>query len=183
VAETIKVADLLPDRMAGFGTAAREALCKDAEVAGQQLAWNYVSSHLQQALRQALDCDLFDVLASGWAQSPLLQSYVAALAKPTAEVHIGAHDLTRELYPVVAVTIAPCPCIELEFTLCLAASFSGLQLDIADRYITGGIPGDVSASAALSFKGIPLHQAESRKLELPGRFRFEGRGIPIALPV
>jgi hypothetical protein len=181
MAETIKVADLLPERIDGMGTAVREALCNDAKVAGQQLAWGYISAHLEQALRKALDCDLFEVLAGGWAQSPLLSSYAAAMTKPTAEITLGAHQLTRELHPGVAVTIAPCPCpcIELEFTLALSARFSGLKLDIANRHITGGVPGEISASAELSFQNITLHEANSRTIELPGRFRFSDPGIPI----
>lgn len=180
MAETIKVADLLPERIDGMGAAVRDALCSDAKVAGQQLAWGYISSHLERALRNALDCDLFDVLAGGWAQSPLLNSYAAAMTKPSAEITLGAHQLKRELHPGVAVTIAPCPCIELEFTLALAAQFSALKLDIANRHITGGSPGEVSASAELSFKDVTLHQAESRALQLPARFRFAEPGIPIA---
>jgi hypothetical protein len=179
----IKVADLLPERIDGFGASAREVLRNDAKIAGQQLAWGYVSSNLQQALRKALDCDLFAVLAEGWAKSPLLQSYAAALTKPAADVRLGAHELTRELHPVVAVTIGPCPRIELEFTVQLAASFSGLKLEIADRHITGGVPGEMSASAGLSFKDVTLHEAQSKRLELPSRFRFTDPGIPIATSV
>ena len=180
MADTIKVAELLPERIEGLGTAARDALCNDAKAAGLQVAWDYVSSRLDGALRQALDCDLFDVLARGWAQSPLLTNYVAALTQPAAEVHFGKHELTRELKPSVAVTIAGCPCIELEFTFAIAAQFSGLTLDIADRHITGGSPGAVSASAELSLGEVTPHQAQSRELELPRRFRFTEPGIPIA---
>lgn len=179
MAERVTVADLLPERIEGLGTAARQALCNDAKVAGQQLAWGYVSSHLEQALRKALDCDLFAVLASGWANSPLLNSYSAAMTQPTAEIQLGAHQLTRELHPTVAVTIGPCPPIKLEFTLALAAQFSGLKLDIANRHLIGGMPGEVSASAQLSYADVTLHQAQSRSLGLPGRFHFTGPGIPI----
>jgi hypothetical protein len=183
MAETVKVADLLPERIEGLGAAARQALCKDAKVAGQQLAWGYVSSHLEQALRKALDCDLFAVLADGWAKSPLLNSYSAAMTRPNAQIQLGAHELTRELHPTVAVTIGPCPCIELEFTLAIAAQFNGLKLDIANRHLIGGMPGEVSASAELSYGDVTLHEARSRTLELPGRFHFADPGIPIAPPV
>jgi hypothetical protein len=180
MADTVKVADLLPRRIGALGRSARQALANDAKAVGQQIAWGYVTSRLDAALHEALDCDLFAVFANGWAQSPLLKSYAAAMTKPSAEVQLGAHALTVNFYPTIAISIGPCPSTDLEFTLAVAAQFSGLKLEIANRHITGGVPGAVSASAELSFQSVTLHQSQSREVELPGRFRFSDRGIRIA---
>ena len=178
----MKVSDLLPERLDGLGEAAREALCRDQQVGGMKLAWDYVSRRLDEALRSALDCDLMEVLAQGWANSRLMGGYAAAAtsAEPT-EVELGEHEVSRELNPVVAVTIGPCPCVELEFNVALSARFGGLKLEIADRHITGGRPGEVWAGAAVSFRDLTLCEAESRRLQLPGEFRFAAPGVPIPL--
>jgi hypothetical protein len=183
MAETIKIAELFPDRLDGLAAAAHEALCKDAEVAGQKLAWDLVSSRVGQALRQLLGCDLFDVLARGWSDSPVLRSYAAAMTEPSAKLDFGEHQLSRELNPTIAVTVGNCPCIELQFTVALAARFSGLRLEVTNRHITGGSPGAVSASAELSIGDVILHEAKSRELELPKRFSFPAPGIPISPPL
>src|SRR3954471_12075758 len=115
MADAVKAADLLPKRIGGLGRAARQALCNDAKVAGQQLAWGYVASRLDEALREALDFDLFDAFANGWGESPWRGSYAAAMTQPSAEVRLGAHELALKLHPSIALTIAPCPYMNLDF--------------------------------------------------------------------
>jgi hypothetical protein len=95
-------------------------------------------------------------------------------------VDLGGKDFSRELHPVIAVTIGSCPCVELKFTFTVTAHFSGLRLAVGDGYILGGDLGEASASAQLTYNGVPLHgAAESRKVPLPGRFTFDAPGIAI----
>ena len=95
-------------------------------------------------------------------------------------VHLGERKVERELHPVVAVTIGSCECLELRFTLCLTAHFSGLALSIRAPYVTGGTAGDLEASAQLKYGEVALHKAqESRKVALPGRFVL---GTPLEIP-
>lgn len=147
------------------------------------LAWDYISSELSGALRQALDCDLMEVLAKGWAAADLLAEFAASGKHGTVErsvVELGSHELTREFKLILAVTIGSCPCVELEFDFTVSANFGGVQLIIVDGRIIGGQAGEAWASAQLSCEGVPLHDAaESRKLPIPGAFQLSSPGVPI----
>jgi hypothetical protein len=95
-------------------------------------------------------------------------------------VHLGGRDVERELHPVVAVTLAGRDCMELRFTLCLTAHFSGLALSIRAPFITGGTAGDLKVGAQLKYGEVALHKPqEARKLALPGRFVF---ATPLEIP-
>jgi hypothetical protein len=138
---------------------------------------------VEGALRSVLDCDLIETLAKAWTTARALQDYAEPTKHPPGEVsvvHLGEREVERELHPVVAVTIGQCDCMELRFTLCLAATFSGLAVSIKAPYITGGSAGDLKVSAQLKYGEVKLHKAaESRKIELPGRFAFSA---PLEIP-
>jgi hypothetical protein len=97
-------------------------------------------------------------------------------------VELSEHDISRELNPVIAVTIDPCPSIELNFTFALAAHVGGVRLSIIDGHIVGGDLGELWASAQLSYEGVPLHpEQESARIAVPGEFSFAPPGIKIPL--
>ena len=178
------LADLLPARLDRAAEQAREALCADEEVGRMSLAWDYVGSQLEVALKSALDCDALEVLAKGWANAQLLAEYADPEKHPPGEravVELGAHDVSRDVHPVVGVTIGSCPCVELKFTFTVSGHFGGLKLALLDTHIVGGSIGDAWLTAQLSYNGVPLHDAaESRKVPLSGEFVFDPPGI--ALP-
>jgi hypothetical protein len=179
----LRLKDLLPKRLDAVGERARQELCENQEVGGMKLAWGYIGSRLSDALEQALDCDLMEIFVKGWATSDLLVEFAANgghVAGEHSVVELGAHELTRELKPVIAVTIGSCPCVEIEFGFAVSANFGGVQLTIVDGHIIGGRTGEAWASAQLSCQGVPLHDAsESRKLPIPGAFQFDAPGVPI----
>jgi hypothetical protein len=183
MAEAVKLSALLPDKLDSLADRARERLCEDEQVGGMKLAWGYVGGQLTSALTAALDCDLMEVLAKGWATAKLLAEYGDPAKHPSGEcsvVELGQHEISHEFNPVISVTIGKCPCVDLQFTLAVTASFNGLKLALADGHIAGGETGDASASGQLSLQGIPLHApAESRKLALPGSFSFAPPGVRI----
>lgn len=183
MAEALRVADLLPAELDGAAEQARRALCENEEIGAMSLAWDYIGSQLEGALQAALDCDLMELFAKGWASARLIADHADPEKHPPGErsvVELGAHDFSRDLHPIVAVTVGSCPCIELKFTFAIAAHFGGLKLTIGDGHILGGATGDAWATAQLSYNGVPLHKpAESRKLALPGRFTFAPPGIAI----
>ena len=185
MAETLSLADLLPGRLESLAERARTTLSQDQQVAGMKLAWGYVSSQLQQALRSTLDVPAIEALASGWSTAARLAEYADADRHPPGErsvVELGEHELVQEFKPVVAVTIGSCPCIELDFSLAVTAKFGGVKLAIADGHIVGGETGDAWASGQLSLHGVPLHEPmDSNKVALPGAFEFTQPGLPIAL--
>ena len=81
---------------------------------------------------------------------------------------------------MITVTIGACPCVELRFTLALAAHIGGVRLAVTDGHIISGELGEVWASVQLSYVGTPLHpSSESRKLAIPASFKFDPPGIEI----
>lgn len=177
------VRDLLPERFDGLEERVKQSLCEDPGVGRNKLAWDLIGSEVEGALRSVLDCDLIEALARAWTTARALQDYADPDKHPPGEtsiVHLGEREVERELHPVVAVTIGSCECMELRFTLCLAAHFSGLALAIRAPFITGGTAGDLKASAQLKYGETALHKAlESRKFKLPGRFTLP---TPLEIP-
>lgn len=177
------VGDLLPERFDGLEERVKEQLSDDPGVGDNKLAWDLIGSEVEGALRSVLDCDLIETLAKAWTMARALQDYADPAKHPPGEasvVHLGEREVERELHPVVAVTIGACECMELRFTLCLAATFSGLALSIRAPYIVGGTAGDLKVSAQLKYGAAALHKpGESRKIELPGRFGFSR---PLEIP-
>ena len=183
MARSVTLGGLLPDKLDSVADRARERMCDDEEIGGMKLAWGYIGKELNKALKSALDCDLLDVLGNSWAQFGELTAFADPARHPPGErsvVELGEHELTRELSPVIAVTVAPCPCIELEFLLALSATVGGVRLSIVDGHIVGGDLGELWASAQLSYAGTPLHPAqESARVGVPGEFSFAAPGIKI----
>ena len=189
--KSITLGQLLPDKLDSVGDRARERMCDDKDIGRMKLAWGYIGKELNKALKSALDHDLLDVLGKSWAQFSELAAFADPAKHPPGErsvVELGEHQIERELHPVIAVTVAPCPCVELKFLLALSANISGVRLSIADGHIVGGDLGELWAKAQLSYEGTPLHAPrESAKVGVPGEFTFEAPGIQIpritSLPV
>lgn len=185
MAKGLPLSALLPDKLDDMGTRVRSRMCDDQRVGAMKLAWDFVGKQLEAALRSSLDCDLVELLAKGWAQSGALTDFAARGDQPPGQqslVELGEHEVKHELHPTVAVTIAPCPCVDLKFTFAVAAHIGGANLVIVDGHIVRGEIGEAWASAELSYEGIPLHSpADSDKVKLPGDFAFAPPGIPIPL--
>jgi hypothetical protein len=177
------LSDLLPDKLDSVSEHVRDRMCDNEEIGRMKLAWGYIGKELHKALKAALDHDLLDVLSKSWAQFSELARFADPDGHPPGErsvVELGEHELTRELHPVVAVTIAPCPCVELKFLLELSANISGVRLSIVDGHIVDGDLGELWASAQLSYEGTRLHRPqESAKVGIPGEFSFDAPGIKI----
>jgi hypothetical protein len=179
----VTVGDLLPERFDGLEDRVKAQLAADPQAGRSKLAWDLIGSEVEGALRSVLDCDLIETLAKAWTTARALQDYADPAKHPPGEasvVHLGERKVERELHPVVAVTIGGCDCMELRFTLCLTAQFSGLALSIRAPYITGGTAGDLEVGAQLKYGEVALHKPQdSRKLALPGRFAF---ATPLEIP-
>ena len=179
----VKLSALLPDNLEEAGRRAAASLREQEDVGCEKLAWDVVSHELEGALGRALDCDLVTIVAEGWAQSRLLADYADPQKHPPGErsvLEFGAHDFSREVHPVLAVTVAGCSCVELRFTFALTGHFGGAQLIVSDGRIKGGSLGDAWIGAQLSYAGVPLHsEAESKKLPLSGEFTLPGDGVKI----
>jgi hypothetical protein len=179
----VKLSALLPDDLEQAGKRAAASLREREDVGCMKLAWDVVGRELESALGRALDCDVAGVVAECWAQSRLLAEYADPQKHPPGErsiVEIGEHEFSRDVHPVIGVTVAGCPPVELKFTFALTGHFGGVRLIVADGRISGGSLGEAWVSAELSYGGVPLHSpAESRKLALSGEFALPGEGVKI----
>ena len=183
MAKLIPLGALLPGKLDSVADQVRERMCDDEQIGRMKLAWGFIGKELHKALKSALDCDLLEVMGQSWAGLGELAAFADPAAHPPGErsvVELGQHDLQRELHPIVAVTIAPCPCVELKFLLALTVNVGGVRLSIVDGHIVGGDLGELRASAQLSYEGTPLHPAqESARIGVPGEFAFDPPGIKI----
>ena len=183
MAETIPLSALIPDRLDSVSEQVRARLCDNEEIGRMKLAWDFIGKELNGALKAALDADLLEVLGGVWAQAAPIVALADPAKHPPGErsiVELGKHDVTRELHPVVAVTVGPCPCVEISFLFSLTAHIGGVRLAIVDGHIVGGDLGDLWASAQLSYEGVPLHPPqETTKVRVPGEFGFAPPGIKI----
>ena len=181
--DRISLGALIPERLDSVAEQVRTRLCEDEQVGGMKLAWGFIGGELNKALKSVLDCDLLEVLAGAWAQAAPLAAFADPNQHPAGErsvVELGAHEMSRELNPVIAVTVASCPCVELRFTFALTAHVGGVRLSILDGHIVGGDLGELWASGQLSYEGTPLHPVqESARIEVPGEFSFASPGIRI----
>jgi len=183
VTETIPLSALIPDKIDSVAEQVRARLCDNEEIGRMKLAWDFIGKELNGALKSALDADLLEVLGGVWAQAAPIVALADPAKHPPGErsiVELGEHDLTRELHPVVAVTVGPCPCVEISFLFSLTAHIGGARLAIVDGHIVGGDLGELWASAQLSYEGVPLHPVqESAKVRVPGEVAFAPPGIKI----
>ncbi|MEO6581552.1 MAG: hypothetical protein ABIN68_01940 [Sphingomicrobium sp.] len=175
--KSILLSDLLPDKLDSVADQVRDRMCDDERIGGIKLAWDYIGKELNRALKSALDRDLLAVVAKTWSEFSEIAVFADPAKHPPGErsvVTLGEHELKRELHPVIAVTVAPCPCVELKFLLALTANISGARLTIVDGHIVGGDLGELWASAQLSYEGTPLHAPQkSAKVPVPGEFAFD----------
>jgi len=183
MAEAVKLCSLLPEQLDSMAAKIQDQLCRDEQIKGMKLAWDFVADKLHEALKSALDSKVVDILAECWATAEpvarLAQSTCQSPGRPCV-IHLGEHKLDRELKPVIAVTIGSCPCIELEFLFALSAQIGGVSLSVVDGYIVGGDLGEAWASAELSYEGVPLHpKAETRRVPIGGAFDLTTPGIAI----
>ena len=183
MAESVRLGALLPDKLDSVAEQVRERMCDNEEIGGMKLAWDYIGKELHKALESALDRDLLDVLGKMWSEVGAIAAFADPARHPPGErsvVELGGHELKRELHPVIAVTVGPCPCVELKFLFALTANIGGVRLSILDGHITGGDLGELWASAQLSYEGVPLHPPqESARVAIPGEFSFTQPGIKI----
>ena len=181
--EATKLKDLLPERLDRLSEESRKELCQDENVSGMHLAWDYIGDQLDGELRNVLDLNIFDLLGKAWAGAKRLNEFRDSTKHPPGVrelLKFGDFDFARELHPTIDVTIGSFPCAKLKFTFELTGHFSGLYLGIKDGHITDGRSGEAWASAQLSYADIPLHkEKETKKMILPGQFKFSPPGIEI----
>ena len=174
---------LLPDKLDDVADQVRGQMCGDQKVEKMDLAWDYVGKEIHGALRAVLDCDLLGVIAKGWAGAAVLAEFADPAKHPPGErsmIELGEQAFKRGFEPMIGVSIAGCPCVELKFKLEVTGHLGGVKLTVLDGHVVGGQLGPSWASGELSYAGVALHpKSETRKLEIPSAFSFKAPGIAI----
>src|SRR5215472_1035933 len=157
----LKVSDLLPAGLQLEQTM-KTKLSEDPGAAGTKLAWGLVGSEATNALKTALNIDVLDVIGRCWCVAKELHEYTDPSKHPAGEiaiVNLGQHTFTKDLYPILDVTIGPYK-TSLRFTLKLAANIRAVALAICNGYITSLGSGDGDVSAQLKYGDIALNKQQ-----------------------
>lgn len=106
-------------------------------------------------LNQALDVDLFELLASGWANVPAVRNAVqlsVLMPGQPAIVRLEQHTITSTSYPVLNIKAAHSALPELKLTLEFIAGVQSATLAAQDGRIEVVALGKVSIIARLKYK-------------------------------
>jgi hypothetical protein len=170
----IRLRDLLPERLEGLEGTIEDELRKDEKTMRQTLVWGFIRESAAKKIIDALDFDVFRIVANGWAKADELARYSNQPAGETAFVHLLKHDFTKPTYPTLVVDFGLPPHARIRFTLDLIAHFEGAVLEIRDRHIVACKTANASVQAQLKYGDIKLHKrVDSKKLDLPGTHRFK----------
>ncbi|MEO8748265.1 MAG: hypothetical protein ABI379_11515 [Rhodanobacter sp.] len=180
----VTVSELLPDSFSRLAQTMQDKVSKDdgGSVSMPGFAWNFAASETTTEIRNALDCDVFALVARGWCFASELSKYKDEAKYPAGTksvVYLGEHALTTEVHPVLALSIGPIRCRPIRFTVELKANFLTAALLIVNGSIVGLDSGDCFVSAQLKYGEISLHdEVKSRHVPLPGRITFKS---PLAI--
>ena len=112
-------------------------------------------------LNQALDLNVFEVLAQGWAQVPAVRNAVqlsALMQGPPAIVKLDQHNITSTAYPVLEVKVAEDALPELRLTLDIIAGAQSATLAVRDGRFELLALGKASVTARLRYKHVLLKE-------------------------
>lgn len=179
----VSVKEFLPDKLDGMVDAVKQEACSDPNAGTAKLAWNFIGFEATKALRSALDCDVFELLAQAWCTARELREYTDRSKHPPEEIsvlHLGDHKLKTNVDVVLEIAVGELSLTRLRFTVELAAHFRSAALSIRDGHVTDLASGDCSVSAQVKYRDTELHKPmESRKVTLPGRIAFRTPGLAI----
>lgn len=179
----VTLGQLVPDRFDGIESAVRDEASRNLGAGTRNLLWSFVGSKAEEAVREALDCDVFEVIAQGWCLARELHEYSDRTKHPIGEksiVHLGEHAFKVDVHPTVIVIIDKAECARLRFTLELAANFRAVALLICNGCVTGIAAGDGYVSAQLRYGDVSLHKRkDSGKVKLPAQINFRAPGYAI----
>jgi hypothetical protein len=180
------VSDLLPERFRHVDDVAKHALLRDHAIEQAHLptlVTGIVGDKVTSAIRGALHCDAFGLLARAWAKARELHEFTDQTQHPPGQVStvfLGEHPLSCQVHPTVEVTIGVIGKIVLRFDLTLSAQFKLAELTILDAHITQIGHSECLLAAQLSYDGVPLHdQFKSRDFTLSSAITLPEPGLRI----
>lgn len=119
------------------------------------------AKHAADELNQALDLNVFEMLAHGWAQVPAVRNAVqlsALMPGPPAIVRLDQHNITSTAFPVLNINVADRALPELRLTLEIIAGAQSATLAVRDGRFELLALGNASAIARLKYKSVLLKE-------------------------
>jgi hypothetical protein len=167
------IRQLLPERFERMDDAMARAKKGDPQLKAANLpgiALDVAGARATSAVRDALDIDVFELIAKAWAKAlELRRAADDAEADPdkTATVFLGEHKLVADLHPVVDVVFGVVGKLSLQFTLEFAATIELAEVTITNHRIVKIGKTEGQASAVLKYGSVELHHPmKSQKLRL-----------------
>lgn len=183
----VRLSDLIPADLDRLDETLQRQRASNAELAKTnlpKLAVGVLDEKVNEALRGVLDCDVFGLLAQGWAKARELHEFADPAKHPPDEVStmfLGEHALSVELHPTVDVVIGQLAKFALVFTIELEAAFRMAELTLQAAHIKEVGKCDCELSAVLKYDGVELHKPlKARRFTLTGAMVFVAPGVPIA---
>lgn len=112
-------------------------------------------------LNRALDVNVFELLASGWAKVPAVRNAVqlsVLMPGPPAIVRLDPHNITSTSYPVLNIDAGHGALPELKLTLEFIAGVQSATLAAQDGRIELIALGKASVIARLKYKSVLLKE-------------------------
>jgi hypothetical protein len=114
-----------------------------------------------EELNHALDIDIFEVLAQGWAKVPAVRNAVQLSAMtqgPPELVNLDQHDIASTSRVVLDSSVAQSALPPLELTLEIAAGVQGATLAAREGRIELVALGDASITARLTYRNVVVKE-------------------------
>ena len=119
------------------------------------------SERAAEELNHALEVDIFEVLAEGWAKVPGVRNAIqlSALVKgPPALVNLDWHNIISKSHVVLDSSVAQSALPPLNLTLEIVASIQSAALAARDGRVELVALGDASIVARLKYKSVLLKE-------------------------
>lgn len=160
-----------PDVRNGLASCLRRALGNVSALSGIAAApIQAIMSEATEALGEALDVGLGDILAGAWNDSQKLRDAADPDVHGPEEiifVPLVEHEIRSEHKPTLEFTLDGRTVCGLEFVVELALQLEGVVLRIKAGRIRSAVAGSCHASASLSCGGARLIGRETRDISLP----------------
>jgi hypothetical protein len=145
----------------------------------------FVAETGAKQLNEALDTDVFELLADAWLAFKQVRECADPVKHPPDQdtvVTLNDVEITSSNSPLLHTTIAGVALPDLRFTLDLTAKFNALQLVVRHARIRALRPGTGSAIVKLKYGSAKLAERSTPDWKLPGEIKLGEDGIAIPAP-
>ena len=162
--------------------------CGEAEQAKQSQAaaapslLGFVAETGAKQLNEALDTDVFELLADAWLSFKKVRDCADPTTHPPKQdtvVTLNDVEITSSNTPLLHTTIGGVALPDLRFTLELTAKFKTVQLVVRDARIRSLRPVTASAIVKLKYGSAKLAERSTPEWTLPGEIQLGQDGIAI----